>query len=339
MSDALPLVSVIMPVRNEADFIERSLGAVLDQDYPHDRMEVFVADGLSNDGTVDLVHQLASQSDIQVNIVENPRRIVPTGFNAALECARGDIVIRIDGHTEIASDYVRTCVDTLERTGAQNVGGRMNAHGRGLFGKAVAAATSTPFGVGGARFHYSRHEEAVDTVYLGAWPRTVFDELGGFDKELVRNQDDEFNYRLRASGGIIVLNPAIRSVYYNRSTFRGLVRQYFQYGLYKVRVMQKHPRQMQARQFAPPMFVAVVLGGALLSPFSTTIRTIWVVTLATYAAANLLASVLTAARFGWRYLPLLPIVFGSLHISYGAGFLKGLWVFCGRWSTRRIDGE
>ena len=146
---------------------------------------------------------------LNIKIIDNPGLIVPTGFNAAIRAANGEILIRIDGHTTIAPDYVSQCVETLQRTGADNVGGRMNANGTTPFGRTVALSTSSPFGVGGARFHYSDQEEWVDTVYMGAWPSRVFEQIGGFDEELVRDQDDEFNYRLRENGGRILLNPKI----------------------------------------------------------------------------------------------------------------------------------
>src|SRR5690606_4682773 len=196
-----PFVSVIMPIRNEAAFIERSLGAVLAQDYPHTHLEVLVADGMSSDTTRLIIGDLAAGSDVPVTIVDNPGKIVPTGFNRALAQARGDIIVRVDGHTIVAPDYVTECVAALERSGADNVGGRMNAVSSSLLGEAIALATSSPFGVGGSRFHYSQEDEWVDTVYMGAWPRSVFERIGGFDEDMVRNQDDEFNYRLRSAGG------------------------------------------------------------------------------------------------------------------------------------------
>ncbi|HEY7543362.1 MAG TPA: glycosyltransferase family 2 protein, partial [Blastocatellia bacterium] len=220
-TDGKPFVTVIMPIRNEAGFITRSLGAALGQDYPGDRMEVIIADGMSTDATREVIAQLSeAHPRIAVRIVDNPEKIVPTGFNRALEQAKGDVIVRVDGHTIIASDYVRQCVAALERTGADNVGGRMEAVTHGRFGKAVAIATSSPFGVGGARFHYSNQEEYVDTVYMGAWPRSVFERVGLFDEEQVRNQDDEFNYRLLSHGGKILLTPQIKSKYYNRSTIK-----------------------------------------------------------------------------------------------------------------------
>lgn len=328
----LPVVSVVMPVRNEAGFIERSLRSVLGQDYPADRMEVIVADGMSDDGTRELVHAAAGH-DTRVRLVDNPGRIAPTALNAALARARGTIIVRVDGHTEIASDYVRQCVSELERTGADNVGGRMEAEGSGTVRRAIAAATSSPFGVGGARFHYSEAEEWVDTVYLGAWRRTTFDSVGLFDEELVRNQDDEFNYRLRAAGGRVLLSPKIRSRYYGRSSLSSLARQYFQYGLWKVRVLQKHPRQMRPRQFIPPLFVATLLMLALGAPVARAARVALVGGAGTYALATLVASGLVAFRAGFPPALLLPMVFAILHVSYGVGFLAGLIRFRGRWSS------
>jgi len=332
MADTLPFVSVIMPIRNEAAFIERSLGAVLAQDYPHDRMEVLVADGMSTDDTRAIVQQLAARhADIQVRLIDNPGKIVPTGFNAALAQARGDVIVRVDGHTIIAPDYVRECIAALERSGADNVGGRMVAVGTTALGQAVALATSSRFGVGGARFHYSDREEWVDTVYMGAWPRRVFEQLGGFDPELVRNQDDEFNYRLRAQGGRILLSPRIRSQYHNRTSLRSLWRQYYQYGFYKVRVLQKHPRQMRPRQFVPPAFVTSFLGGALLFPLNKRLRVLWALVISAYAVANLMASWRIARKAGRAHLQRLPLVFSILHFSYGLGFLHGLVHFRKRW--------
>ena len=331
MASQTPFVSVIMPIRNEADFIARSLGAVLEQDYPGECMEVLVADGLSTDSTREVIAQTAaSHPKITVRILDNPGKIVPTGFNIALAEAAGEIIVRVDGHTIIDPDYVRQCVTLLQNTAADNVGGRMTAIGRGTFGEAVALATSSPFGVGGARFHYSNQEEWVDTVYMGAWRREIFDQLGGFDEELVRNQDDEFNYRLRASGGKILLSPKINSRYYNRSTVRSLWRQYYQYGFWKVRVLQKHPMQMSLRQFVPPIFALGVVGGALLAPFSRLLRGLWLVGLLLYGVANLAASFYTARKCGQRYLANLSLIFAILHFGYGLGFLRGLIKFADR---------
>lgn len=327
-----PLVTVIMPIRNEQAFIERSLGAVLTQNYPADRMQVLIADGMSDDDTRGVIARLAAEHPgHEVEVVDNPGRIVPTGFNAALDRARGDVVVRVDGHTIIEPDYVTECVAAIAETGADNVGGRMDAVSDGPMGHAIALATSSPFGVGNSAFHYASGQRWVDSVYMGAWPREVFERIGRFDPEMVRNQDDEFNYRLSASGGRILLTDRIRSRYYNRSSLKKLFSQYRQYGFWKVRVLQKHPGQMSARQFAPPALVAALAAGAVLAPFSRPVRLAWAGVVVLYVGANLAASLIVARRNGGRHLFRLPVVFGALHIGYGAGFLAGLVRFAGRW--------
>lgn len=327
---SFPAVSVLMPVRNEAAFIERSLGAVLAQDYPSDRLEIIVADGMSTDGTREMIREVIRKHE-NVELIENPGKIVATGLNLALRKARGEIIVRVDGHTIIESDYVRESVAALQASGADNVGGRMNAVSDRLFGRAVAAATSSRFGVGGARFHYSDQEEWVDTVYLGVWHRDVFQRIGAFDEEMVRNQDDEFNYRLRASGGKILLSPKIQSRYYNRSTLFSLRKQYFQYGFWKVRVMQKHPRQMRPRQFVPAMFVLGLLVLALTSALVTSGWIVLVGYTSAYFLGNLIASIRAAQRSQWTAVALLPVTFLTMHFAYGLGFIAGLMKFWSRW--------
>lgn len=330
----LPFVSVLLPIRNEEKSIERCLQSVFDQDYPADRMEIIIADGRSEDQTREVIRRLQVRHPNLI-LIDNPGHIVPTGLNAALRAARGEIIVRVDGHTHIACDYVRECVEALQRSGADNVGGRMNAVGTTPFGEAVAVATSSPFGVGSARFHYSEEEEFVDTVYMGAWRRDVFTRIGLFDEELVRDQDDEFNYRLRENGGKILLSPRIKSEYTGRSTPKALWKQYYQYGLWKVRVLQKHPLQMSWRQFVPPLFALTLIVTTLWGLFSKIGRVLLGLAAGVYTAANLAASIYTASRKGWAFLRYLPQIYAILHLSYGFGFLTGLVRFIDRWGDRR----
>jgi glycosyltransferase involved in cell wall biosynthesis len=335
-----------MPVRNEAKYIERSLGAVLAQDYPADRMEVIVADGMSDDGTRDIIANLKSQAPSSngngptVKVIDNPKKIVAAGLNRAIEESRGEVIVRVDGHTIIEPDYVRQCVVALLRTGADNVGGKMNAVGSGIIGGAIALGTSSPFGVGGARFHYSDDEEWVDTVYLGAWPRRVFDVIGGFDEEMVRNQDDEFNYRLRRRGGGILLVPSIKSIYYCRNSLGALWRQYFQYGFWKVRVMRKHPGQMRMRHFVPGIFVLTVIILAFLSTFFGKVFNLLVSILALYVVSAICFTLMKTGVEKTRSRIALPLVFLVLHVSYGAGFVFGIINLFTRWlSLSKTDRE
>jgi glycosyltransferase involved in cell wall biosynthesis len=330
----LPFVTVVMPVRNEADCIERSLGAVFAQDYPPERMEVIVADGMSTDGTREIVERWA-RCQPGLALVDNPGGIVPTGMNAALARARGDIVVRVDGHCEIAPDYVSRCVGHLETPGVDGVGGPVETVGKTPTARAIALAMSSRFGVGDSAFRTVRETtELADTVPFPAYPRALIEWAGPYDEELVRNQDDEYNYRLRKLGARLLLAQDVKSVYYSRSSFRSLACQYFQYGLWKVRVLQKHPRQMRWRQFAPPLFAAAVLGGLTFAPFSRWGRLGLIALSVLYALAMMLGSLGAARRGGWRLLPLLPPAFATLHFAYGSGFLAGLCRFWNRWGAR-----
>jgi glycosyltransferase involved in cell wall biosynthesis len=325
----VPLVSVVIPMRNEAQSIGACLEGVLAQDYPRERLEVLVADGRSDDDSAAVVQRVAA-SDPRVRLLDNPGRVVPTGLNLAIRAARGDIIARVDGHTRIAADYIRAGVEALRRTGADNVGGPMHAVGGGLFGDAVARAMSSRLGVG-AYFHYGSVEREVDTVYLGMWPRAVFERVGLFDEELVRNQDDEFNYRLRKAGGRAVLVPAMRSWYQNRQSPRALARQFFQYGAWKVRVLQKHPRQMSWRHFVPPTFVGgVVIAGtaAVVVPLAALLAGI---ATAAYGLTIGAAAGVLAWRGGWRAWAATAAAFAIIHLAWGAGFLSGLVRFAHRW--------
>ena len=330
MSDT-PFVSVLMPVRNEAAFIQRSLAAVLAQDYPPDRMEIIVADGLSNDGTRDIANVLRRQNP-NVNVIDNPGKIVATGLNAALRVAKGEIIIRVDGHCEIARDYVSRCVSHLTDDKVECVGGPLETVGETYSARAIAAAMSSTFGVGGSAFRIGTSEaKLVDTVAFPGFRRETIQRSGPFDEELVRNQDDEYSYRVRKLGGRILLAPDIQSRYYSRASFRKLWKQYFQYGYWKVRVLQKHTRQMSARQFVPPLFVIALLLLCVTAPFLLASRWLLITTIGAYALVNFVATITAARRTGWRFFPLVPIAFAIIHLAYGAGFLIGILKFWNRW--------
>ncbi len=343
--DSTPFVSIVMPIRNEADFIARSLTAVLEQDYPHDSIEVLIADGMSSDQTREIVADVAAaHPHIPVMLLDNPGQIVPTGLNRAIARARGDIIIRVDGHCEIASDYVSRCVHHLSRDRSiSGVGGPIETIGHSQLSQTIAIAMSSNFGVGASAFRTVKDRTMlVDSVAFPAYTRHAIEMAGPYDEELVRNQDDEYNYRLRSLGCNILLASDIRSRYYSRSSLRSLWRQHFQYGYWKVRVMQKHPRQMQPRQFAPPLFALTLLGGPLLTPFSKLLRGLWLAALVFYALANISASLYAARRAGWHHLSLLPLVYATLHVSYGLGFLIGLVKFRHRWAAtgeRELDSS
>jgi len=331
-----PFVTIVMPVRNEAEFIAESLDAVLNQDYPRDRMEIIVADGMSNDGTREIVKELAeAHPDLSLTLLENPGRIVSTGLNLAIARAHGEIVIRVDGHSKVAPDYVSRCVHHLMNDGIVGVGGPIRTLGRTSVGRAIAAAMSSRFGVGGSAFRTVKDRSAyVDTIAFPAYTRAALERAGRFDEDLVRNQDDEYNYRLRGMGGRLLMAEDVRSEYYARDSFKKLWRQYFQYGLYKVRVMQKHPRQMSLRQFVPPVFAMVLVGGAVASPFGGLGMLAFSLVLGLYGIAVIIATALAAGRLSLRETAALLAIFPTLHLSYGFGFLVGLTCFGLTWPKR-----
>lgn len=325
---SVPFVSVVIPMRNEAATIGECLDAVLVQDYPADRLEVLVVDGRSEDDSAAIVRAYSAR-DPRVRLLDNPQRIVPTAMNIAIRAARGDVIARVDGHTRIAGDYLRRGIETLRRTGADNVGGPMTPEGGGRFGDAVAAAMSSRFGIG-AYFHFGTEEREVDTVYLGMWPRRVFERIGLFDEELVRNQDDELNYRLRKLGGRVVLDPGMRSRYRNRTTVRKLVRQFYEYGEWKVRVLQKHPLQMSWRHLVPPALVLVLLLSMLAVGFVPHAGKALAAVTGVYLAA-VLAAARVATRGNALDWLLTAAAFVLIHLSWGSGVLSGLLRFADRW--------
>jgi succinoglycan biosynthesis protein ExoA len=256
-----PAVTVILPVLNEAAYIGRALAAVLGQDYPKERLEILVVDGMSTDGTRTIVEELGhSHPEARLRLIDNPGRIVPAGMNIGLGQASGDIVVRVDGHCEIAPDYVRRCVEHIAKDGVDGVGGSVDTVGETRTAEAIAVAMSSRFGVGDSAFRTEPGKTGpADTIPFPAYTRSVIRMAGGYDEELVRCQDDEYNYRLRGFGAKIMLAADIQSTYRSRASLRSLWKQYFQYGFWKVRVLQKHPKQMRPRQFVPPLFVLCLI--------------------------------------------------------------------------------
>lgn len=324
--ETCPFVTVIMPIRNEAAYIQRSLGAVLAQDYPPERMEVIVVDGMSDDGTREAVARIkANCPRVSVSVLDNPARIVPTALNIGLRHARGEVIIRVDGHCEIARDYVRRCVEALRETDADNVGGVCDTIGETPIARTISVAQRSPFGIGNVAFRTQRQSPGfVDTVPFGAYRRRVFDRIGGFDERLVRHQDYELNTRLRQAGGRIYYTPSINARYYSRSSFRALARQYWQYGFWKAFVTLENPGALAWRHLAPIGLVSVAVGGALMSIVIPSVRVLYFGVLVSYILACVAMALREARRAGWKHLPLLPAAFATIHLCWGAGFWWGV---------------
>jgi glycosyltransferase involved in cell wall biosynthesis len=293
-------------------------------------MEILVIDGDSDDETVSIARSVAAD-DPRARILRNPGRIVSRALNIGIDAARGEVIIRVDGHTVIAPDYVRRCVECLRATGADNVGGPQRFVGLTPMGRAIAVAYRSPFGVP-SRFTTSRRAEYADTVYMGAWPRAVFERVGRFDESLIINQDYEHNYRIRKAGGRIYLSPDIRSEYYGRQTLRGLWRQFFRYGEGKFAVLAKHPTSTRPRHLVAPAFVAALIGGAVVALFSRRIARLWRIILVSYGLANAASAIQAARRDGSDLLPRLPLIFACIHLAWGSGF----WRAALRWWREQV---
>jgi succinoglycan biosynthesis protein ExoA len=323
MRKDLPLISIVVPCRNERGHIEQCVRSALAQRAVPGKLEVIVADGMSDDGTRDILARLARE-DERLRVIDNAGGIVSTGLNAAVRASRGEVVLRMDVHTRYARDYVCACWTVLHQSGADNVGGPARTEATNYIQAAICAAYHSPFSVGGARFHNVQYEGYVDTVTYGCWRRQVFDRIGFFDEDLVRNQDDEFNLRLTRAGGKIWQSPRIRSWYQPRPSLHALFRQYMQYGYWKVRVIRKHKIPASWRHVVPGSFVFSLLVLSIASAWSSLAMWAWTILACTYAVCNLAASLITASRGGWKLLPILPLVFACYHFGYGFGFLSGV---------------
>lgn len=337
-------ISVIIPCRNEKRYIGEFLDSLAAQEFdPTWQIEILIADGMSDDGTRDVVRQHAERFS-QVRILDNPGLIVSTGLNAAIEASKGDIIIRMDMHTTYARDYIRQCVFVLRESGADNVGGPVVARGRGLMGKAIATAYRFPFCTGGGKSHNPDYEGEIDTVAFGCWHRSVFDRVGLFDSTLVRNQDDEFNFRLLRAGGRIWQSPRIRSSYITRTSITALFQQYLQYGFWKVAVIRKHRSLASWRHAVPALFIGatllslalVAIAAALgLSRVAVGISNILAAEMSVYLLICVVSTFPYVATIEPRVLLLLPAVIVVYHVAYGLGFLAGL-VRLARYRSRHV---
>ncbi len=318
-----PPVTIVLPTYNEERYIDACLASVQAQTYGETNLEVLVVDGRSEDRTRELAAAWIDRLS-GLKVLDNPGRQQGTGLNIALEAASNDLIVRLDAHCRYDSDYVERCIDALERTDATVVGGPMRPEGETPFGEAVALATTTPIGVGPGRFHYSEKEEWVDTVFLGSFHRSDILALGGYDDSRIRPaaEDHELNFRITKSGGKILLDPTIRSVYHPRSTASSLWKQYHNYGQGKFSTLRKHRALPVWRPLAPALFVLGLLLGPLWWQFDST-RLAFMGALLAYAVViTTTAAIKSRFRFGLALRTVAAIV--VMHLSYGLGFLRGL---------------
>ena len=322
-------VSVVAPMLNEAAHIESVVGDIAAQDFVGE-LEVIVADGGSTDGSVELLRAAAERTGVTIRVLDNPERWVSHGLNACVREATGDLVIRIDCHSRYPRNYVRRCVEVALETGADNVGGLIVAQGRTPTQRAVASGMSSPFGGIGWTRQSDDERAEVDTVPFGAFRPDAFRRAGLFDESLVRNQDDEFNLRLRLAGGRIVRDPSITLEYTPRGTFRELFSQYYEYGRWKVPVMLKHRRIVSVRSLAPVALLASFLVLTILSVVTHHAVAFLAAEAIAYAAGAVVFGVLALRSRGesWSLLPRVVLAFATIHLAYGLGMAAG-WLRAG----------
>ena len=307
-------ISVILPILNEAKYLEEAVNAIFDQDFDG-LTEIILAVGPSRDSTMNIAKSIALR-DPRVVVVENPTGRTAVGLNIAVNAARYGVTVRIDGHTKVPTNYLSQVFEILVTTGAVNVGGIMAAEGRNLFENSVARAMRSPLGVGTARFHTGGGAGEVDTVYLGAFRKEALLAVGGYDEKFTRAQDWELNHRLRLAGGVIYFDPRLVVTYRPRSTFRALAKQYFEYGRWRRVVARRHQGTINFRYLVPPITViAIVVSlifGYLLSPVLFT-------PVLVYASFIVISSALIGKSIG-EFLRL-PFILLTMHMTWGIGFL------------------
>lgn len=318
------MISVICPIYNEESRIEACIQSIITQDFPHEEMEVLFVDGMSTDRTREIVGRYSQQYPF-IRLLDNPLHTAPVALNNGIRAAKGDIILRLDAHSKYPANYFSVIVHKLQHSEADNVGGICNT----LPSKdtpvcrAIAHAMSSPFGMGNSHFRIGTdHEMWVDTVPFGCFHRDIFDKIGFFDEELVRNQDDEFNGRIIRNGRKILLMPQVVIDYFARDTIHKTATMFYQYGLFKPLVNKKLHKPTTLRQFFPPLFFAGVIIGGILSIFSSTILWMYLSVLLLYILLGIFAGLRCTRR--WPDILWMPIVFAAIHFSYGFGYWVGI---------------
>jgi len=319
-----PAVSVIIPVLNEERFLKQSVQAILNQNYSG-QLEIILALGPSKDDTNIIAHELAE--DQRIKLVENPSGRTAAALNNAIKNSNFDIIVRLDGHAIVDSNYIKNAVKTLVESGADNVGGLMKAEGTNAFEKSVAAAMTSKFGVGNAPFHVGGKSGEADTVYLGTFRKSALERVGYFDESFIRAQDWEMNYRIRKTGGKIWFNPDLVVSYRPRNNLLQLAKQYFEYGQWRKQVTKTYPETVSMRYLAPPITVSGLIAGFIMVLFSKILDINWLqigwLAPLVYLTVILLAFLSIGSKIGLLSRLYLLLVLPTMHLSWGVGFLKG----------------
>ena len=313
-NSTFPPVSVILPILNEERDLSNCISAILQQDYPSE-IEVILALGPSEDKTTQIAEKL-SASDSRIKLVSNPTGQTAVGLNLAIKVSSNEIICRIDGHSEISNDYLKTAVEILEQKNAVNVGGLMYADGNSGLQRVVAQAMRSKLGVGPSKFHTGGSAGESDTVYLGTYKKAAVLAAGGFDERYIRAQDWELNYRLRKNGGLIWFDPRLQVTYRPRSTFKKLAKQYFQYGRWRRVISRQHINTVNFRYLAPPF---AVVTNTLSLFLSFIVNPLFISPLLIYFCALIIGSLFIGRKVVDKLI--MPFVLATMHFSWGIGFI------------------
>ena len=313
-NSTFPPVSVILPILNEERDLSNCISAILQQDYPSE-IEVILALGPSEDKTTQIAEKL-SVSDSRIKLVSNPTGQTAVGLNLAIKVSSNEIICRIDGHSEISNNYVKTAVEILQQKNAVNVGGLMYADSNSGLQRVVAQAMRSKLGVGPSKFHTGGSAGESDTVYLGTYKKAAVLAAGGFDERYIRAQDWELNYRLRKNGGLIWFDPRLQVTYRPRSTFKKLAKQYFQYGRWRRVISRQHRNTVNFRYLAPPFAVAT---NTLSIFFSIIISPLFITPFLIYFCALIIGSLFIGRKVVDKLI--MPFVLATMHFSWGIGFI------------------
>lgn len=325
-------VSIIIPIYNEENYIRSCIESVVNQDYPKDDMELLLIDGNSGDKTVEIIESMIGDFPF-IRVLNNPERTVQYALNIGIRNAKGTYIVRMDAHAEYKSDYVSKCIDCLKRTGADNVGGPTNAKGKTECQKVIAAAYHSPFALGGGTHYVDGYEGYADTVSWGSFRRQTLIDIGMYDERLPRSEDDDLNYRIIENGGKIYISSDIKSTYYPRSSYLDLFKQYFEYGVWKIAVIKKHKKPARITHLVPMLFVLFLILFGAGSFFSNAVLYSFITIIGLYLVLNIYLSFKNKYVKNLFQRLKLVYVHTIIHISYGLGFIVGIFKFMGtKWS-------
>lgn len=327
--DKPPLVSVVIPVRNEQLYLDRCLDSIRKQTYPHDRIEVLIVNGRSFDSTAEIAERFGKESDIQVRILENPAGNTPCGLNIGYKNASGDIFIHFIGHAAMTPDFIEKNVKYLRETGADAVGGLVisSCIENAIIPRAIGFALNSLFSLGGVTARTGTKPQYIDNPSFAAYRKELFERFGYIDERLTRNQDYEFNQRISSQGARIFFTPEIKSYYYNRPSYKSLWNEYFNAAKWRTFMIGRFVRALRPRHLVPPLFVLFLLFSALLSPLVPAVFWSLVVVLSVYFIFALGSSISVCIRKGMEFLPAVFLSYIVIHIAYGLGFLFGFFYF------------